>query len=163
MDRLLDQLSGSASDREKAYALVWLVHLTGDAHQPLHAIDRFSEAFPRGDGGGNFVFVEGGRTLHQFWDELPGTDSHRANVDRRAKAVMRGFSAERVDVGKPRDWVEESFALAGTVYAFGNQAGSKESPVRLPPGYENSARALTSHQLAAAGIRLAGVLNSRIP
>jgi hypothetical protein len=29
---------GSASDDVKSYDLLWLIHLVGDTHQPLHAI-----------------------------------------------------------------------------------------------------------------------------
>jgi hypothetical protein len=31
------------------------VHLIGDAHQPLHAIELYTSAFPHGDEGGNSI------------------------------------------------------------------------------------------------------------
>ena len=45
-----------ASAAERAYALPWLIHLVGDAHQPLHAASRYS---PDGtsDQGGNAVSI----------------------------------------------------------------------------------------------------------
>src|SRR5580704_1008224 len=49
--------SSSASDDLKSYDLVWLEHLVGDVHQPLHATSQFSSAFPSGDEGGNKVLI----------------------------------------------------------------------------------------------------------
>src|SRR5579872_429681 len=47
----------TASDDIKSYDLVWLEHLVGDVHQPLHATSRFSAASPLGDHGGNLVIL----------------------------------------------------------------------------------------------------------
>ena len=38
-----------ADDDVKSYDMVWLLHLVGDVHQPLHATSRFSAASPQGD------------------------------------------------------------------------------------------------------------------
>ena len=38
-----------------SYDLPWLVHLTGDVHQPLHCTSRFTKPQPHGDQGGNLV------------------------------------------------------------------------------------------------------------
>ena len=37
----------------EAYDLPWLIHLTGDVHQPLHCTSRFLKSQPHGDPGGN--------------------------------------------------------------------------------------------------------------
>jgi hypothetical protein len=50
-------LSSDSPDGLKSYDLVWLLHLLGDVHQPLHCISRFSHAGPNGDSGGNDVHV----------------------------------------------------------------------------------------------------------
>src|SRR5262245_48474805 len=47
-----------ADDDVRSYDLVWLIHLVGDAHQPLHATARFSKTFPDGDAGGNPVKID---------------------------------------------------------------------------------------------------------
>lgn len=44
-----------ASAELKSYDLVWLLHLVGDVHQPLHATSRFTQDEPKGDRGGNEV------------------------------------------------------------------------------------------------------------
>ena len=43
----------SASDAEKAIAIAWFLHLTGDLHQPLHNSARVTDSEPKGDQGGN--------------------------------------------------------------------------------------------------------------
>jgi hypothetical protein len=59
----------------KSYDLVWLIHLVGDAHHPLHATSRFTAADP-GDNGGNAETVTpanaANESLHAFWDGLLG-------------------------------------------------------------------------------------------
>ncbi len=50
-------LASDSADDLKSYDLVWLLHLTGDVHQPLHSASRFGQAEPDGDEGGNLVHV----------------------------------------------------------------------------------------------------------
>lgn len=67
-------LGNSAStDLDRARALRFLVHFAGDIHQPLHAAEMYSAAFPDGDLGGNYfkVSVPGFPSitnLHYYWD-----------------------------------------------------------------------------------------------
>ncbi len=42
-------------DDVRSYDLVWLIHLVGDVHQPLHTAQRFTREHPEGDAGGNLV------------------------------------------------------------------------------------------------------------
>src|SRR5437660_4094878 len=67
LPRLLAEI-GTSDLQQAAYDLPWVEHLCGDAHQPLHATSRFLKSQPGGDAGGNFVFVQPGRTLHSLWD-----------------------------------------------------------------------------------------------
>jgi S1/P1 Nuclease len=68
--------SSGASDDVRSYDLVWLLHLVGDAHQPLHAVGRFTTSIPNGDAGGNAesVIPATGETiaLHAYWDRIFG-------------------------------------------------------------------------------------------
>ncbi|HEV2729004.1 MAG TPA: S1/P1 nuclease, partial [Terriglobales bacterium] len=48
-------LASNDPDAKKSYDLVWLEHLVGDVHQPLHAATRVSSTDPNGDAGGNKV------------------------------------------------------------------------------------------------------------
>ena len=47
--------SAAASDR--AVWLCWILHLCGDLHQPIHAINFYSPQYPDGDQGGNLQLV----------------------------------------------------------------------------------------------------------
>ncbi len=69
-------LASSQSDDLKSYDLVWLLHLIGDIHQPLHATTRVSQVETKGDAGGNAVKLLGDASsnLHSYWDDLPGFD-----------------------------------------------------------------------------------------
>src|SRR5262249_19749519 len=64
---------------DRAVALSWIFHQSGDIHQPLHAVARFSRALPNGDRGGNEARVPISRSsgaeftnLHAFWDGALG-------------------------------------------------------------------------------------------
>lgn len=146
-----------------AYDLPWLAHLTGDVHQPLHSSDRFTKSLPMGDRGGNLVFVTPGRTLHAFWDDLAGSDSSDAYVDRRAAEIESEFLRRRPRLSAdPRKWVDESLELAKRdVYTFGIQSGTREAPIRLSQAYESKAREIARVQFAKAGLRLAAALNAK--
>jgi hypothetical protein len=66
--------SSGASDDVRSYDLVWILHLVGDAQQPLHAVGRFTASIPNGDSGGNAesVIPATGETiaLHAYWDRI---------------------------------------------------------------------------------------------
>ena len=71
-------LASAKSDDIKSYDLVWLEHLVGDVHQPLHAVTRITAAQPSGDAGGNGVRLCSAPCrdeLHFFWDRLIGSQS----------------------------------------------------------------------------------------
>jgi hypothetical protein len=149
------------------YDLPWLVHVTGDVHQPLHCTSRFTKSLPQGDQGGNLVFVTPGRNLHAVWDDLAGTDATDASVNRYATEITAEFvivNGQRPRLsGDPKKWVDEGFELAKhEVYNFGPESGSHEHPLPLPPGYEAKARQIARIQLAKAGFRLAAALNAEL-
>ena len=187
---LPDRLSGAAleafvlsakvaSDRnapasERAVALCWIFHLTGDLHQPLHAVDQFSRRLPAGDRGGGLQFVKDAagsdaQSLHSFWDGLvPGSGDAAeaiasANV-LRARFPRAGFkqlSVSSTDVGS---WHRESVKLAETVgYPITLQTvASAQDAKELAPAYVADARATGERQLALAGYRLSDLLRALI-
>ncbi len=143
-----------------AYDLPWLIHLTGDVHQPLHCTSRFTKSQPHGDQGGNLVDVTPGRNLHSVWDDLAGSDVSDAYVDRSATEITSEFLVANPRPNRlskdPKRWVDEGFELAKRdVYTFGPETGSREHPIRLPAGYEAASRRIARIQLAKAGFRLA--------
>jgi hypothetical protein len=82
-------------DTLKSYDLVWLMHMVGDAHQPLHASDRFSQDLPQGDAGGNFVLIlssacgtpQQSRDLHALWDNPFGIASDPRSIMSMASSL----------------------------------------------------------------------------
>ncbi len=104
-----------ASAKERAQALVFLIHFVGDLHQPLHAGEKH-------DKGGNDVGAVYGTyttkrfNLHSVWD---GTLAERAitsgpSLVRRYPAVER----RRIAAGTVEDWSRESWQVAhDVVYA----------------------------------------------
>ncbi len=150
-----------------AYDLPWLVHLTGDVHQPLHCASRFTKSQPKGDQGGNLVYVTPGRNLHALWDDLAGSETTDAYVNRYAAEIttefVKGNGPQPRLSRDPKKWVDEGFDLAKReVYTFGPETGSREHPLPLPNGYEENARRIARVQLAKAGFRLAAALNAKL-
>lgn len=142
---------------ERADALVWLNHLVGDAHQPLHVAGRFHGTGRRGhDAGGNGFAVRlpssrgGVSNLHRVWDNLPGGGGLRGGrLDRRA-ARLRERGPAATPAGGVTTWLAESHALAASgVYPPG------PSPATLTPEYLAWAQARADEQLVHAARRLA--------
>jgi len=172
IDVFLAVLASSKPDELKSYDLVWLLHLVGDIHQPLHATTRITQAHPKGDAGGNFVKLLGDATsnLHSYWDDLPGSDckfcSDKVQCSSRAMVLgksLRPADAKAAHIKTTSEWVHESFTEAKTdVYRV--PIGSADQPYTIVPGstYEAEAQRLARKRLALAGERLALVLNEQL-
>lgn len=163
LPRLLTELM-TANPMQATYDLPWLVHLVGDSHQPLHATSRYLKSQPKGDAGGNFVFVQGGPNLHSLWDNAAAPrDSTYAEVVRYASEIT-AENPQSVGSLDPKQWMLESFELdKSTVYTFGLETGSTEHPLVMPPVYEEKAKSVARQRVALAGYRLAAVLNRLFP
>jgi S1/P1 Nuclease len=160
LPRLLSELT-AVSPMQATYDLPWLVHLVGDSHQPLHATSRYLKSQPKGDAGGNFVFVQGGSTLHSLWDNAAAPrDLSYEDVVRYAREITTDYPSQELGSLDPHDWMNESFELdRSTVYTFGLETGSKDHPLILPLAYEEKAKSVARQRVALAGYRLAAVLN----
>ena len=153
---------------DKALDLSWILHQESDIHQPLHAVARFSKAFPKGDRGGNDVHLpnprgrmEWSNNLHAYWDDLLGWDEDPATIDRLAIELMNEHpAAQFVDELKKtsiRDWAEESVQLClKTVY--NNLDPEITSFAAVPAGYDAAAQKVGRQRIALAGYRLADEL-----
>ena len=152
--------SAGASDALKSYDLVWLLHIVGDVHQPLHATSRFTHWQPDGDAGGNRVTLcqrPCRNELHAFWDDIPGTEKNPMVAIRRA-AHLPPTDARIAAIDDERQWIRESFLIAqNSVYIppIGNGPG----PYSIDGPYRSIAHRVAGDRLALAGARLAHVLN----
>jgi hypothetical protein len=155
-------LQSNHTDSAKSYSMVWLVHLVGDAHQPVHCAQRASKSAPQGDYSGNMVIVcdpQCGRRLHALWDSLVKSDS-------ATPPQQQGYPRSRVSSTlatnlNSDDWIRESFELAkNTVY--GSPVGEGSGPFRLTLDYLTAAKNVANQRAVLAGMRLARVLNTEL-
>ena len=167
IERLIGVLESPTSNTEqKRRAVVFLAHLIGDIHQPLHAGDN-------GDRGGNDITVISEKShghhhssLHEEWDST------------FVKSLLRGheemtFAAQIVEQGKKHiehyqrgnaaDWRNESNMIArGVAYGQlpGFSCGIHLMTTRITPDYSYHARNIVQEQMLKAGARMAWVLNT---
>lgn len=163
---ILPSQSG-ADDDVRSYDLAWLIHLVGDAHQPLHATARFSKAFPDGDAGGNSVKIdcvtgvscEGATELHAFWDNILGPNrTTRQKVAAAAHQLSQADSA-KASIADETIWLDESFELAKSV-AYGSPPIRDDGQTStITADYRASALKVAKERIALAGARLANMLN----
>ena len=172
--------SGTATDAQKATAILYIGHWFGDLHQPLHI--SFAD-----DRGGNSVKISGpcSGSLHSVWDTCvierrifaPGTDRVA-----RARAAAAMLNATITDGqrrnwvrSRPWQWADESYkvTLAGPTgycvrkagacwYSADKQEFANGDPQRtqiVDDPYLDRARPIVETRLRRAGIRLADALN----
>jgi hypothetical protein len=131
----------------RSYDLVWLLHLVGDAHQPLHAVGRFTKQIPSGDAGGNaeLVIPATGETIafHAYWDRMFGgySSPYGAVFDADDQdglgSVAVNDAAAKID--DPQKWIEESAELAKQ-YVYASPVSLGRNAVLLTRDYETNAR-----------------------
>jgi hypothetical protein len=157
----------SATDAEKAVALCWILHLTGDLHQPLHNVALFSKAyFPQGDRGGNSIDVVRGeetQNLHAVWDGLP-TDME--NLDPSTRTLLT-IETDTIDDAAIDEWVSHHAGLARLfVYPpdvkeqLLARLNNNASPqIEVSREYLIRARSIARRQVNLAGHRIAALLD----
>lgn len=122
--------------KDRAVALCWLLHLTGDLHQPLHAVGVIAsldtlktQAFlpPSGDQGGNRWAIRtsteapGSVSLHFYWDARVFADLPYPTVQARVHSWLHDAAFQRNTFGAALkktdflDWAEESLAISKAV------------------------------------------------
>jgi hypothetical protein len=163
-------------DVDRAIALCWIEHLTGDIHQPLHAVSMFTPELPHGDQGGNLLMVTADSSvtnLHALWDGLLGKYEATEAIDKIADKVAAAHGrSEFSEALKVRDfdaWARGSFEEARTaVYLEGkllylkrdDQQKDRTRPVpEVPADYMANSRAHAERDVALAAYRLADLLN----
>jgi hypothetical protein len=158
----------AVSDPLKSYDLVWLIHLAGDLHQPLHCATRVSAAKKRGDGGGNSVpLTNDSLELHAYWDGQLGPGggvAQNIKVARKAAAALPEADAKAAADLEDADWVQESFALAKSdVYVEPPIGpGIVKDTIAADSAYAKNAFTIAQQRAALAGARLANILNAEL-
>lgn len=161
-------LQTDEGDDLKSYDMVWVEHLTGDVHQPLHDTTRFTSGHPNGDAGGNDVLIceTSGCTeeLHGYWDDLPGPGNNLAAAITLGQQLdaQPAPDDDAIDIENPADWISQGFALAkAKAYAAPISKDSAGSTPKKPDAaYAAQAKATMKAQLLLAGYRLAALLTN---
>jgi hypothetical protein len=166
----------SASRDERVEALKYLIHFTGDIHQPLHCAERPYRNKDQ-DQGGNAVHVQypDGKTLklHGVWDstileEMMKGDEAEEYAQKLTQKLETSQMADAIKEWRkhvdPAEWAMESHKLA-VEHAY------KGIPVKPPANqdpkldqqYVDEAKPVIETQLEKAGVRLADILNGLFP
>jgi hypothetical protein len=135
------------SKEEVKMRLLFVFHLIGDVHQPLHV-------GYASDKGGNKVqinFNGKGTNLHSFYDS--GIIKHKKI---KLKDCLNPTNSTKKDVAKYQkinviEWANESRSFLPEIYNFNGHKVSEE--------YVDKNAVIIRSQLFKAGIRLASVLN----
>jgi S1/P1 nuclease len=161
---------------ERALALSWLLHLVGDAHQPLHAVALFTpRLFATGDRGGNEISAGERGSLHVLWDGVLGGDEPFAIVEHKTAQLkadgilVRAGEHARMDL-TPARWLAEDCELArsfvyvpavlGAVQRFEAEGREGKPELTLPQSYVDIATATSRERAAQAAGRLAAWLTT---
>jgi hypothetical protein len=169
INRLIDVLNNPASSSpEKQQSVLYLSHLIGDLHQPLHAGDN-------GDLGGNGVSIIGGRyqsrhhrNLHGEWDStfVKSQVRGRSEAEFAAELVHAGRAhIKGFEQGSGNEWLKESNRIARD-FVYGRLPGFRCDEVftstSVTVEYAKDAGEIVREQLLKAGVRMAWVLNSAL-
>jgi hypothetical protein len=160
-------LKTTSDDKQESYYLVWLEHLVGDIHQPLHAATRFVNG--TSDIGGNKVNLTGKPSeLHAYWDELPGTTDLKNPVADYTSAMtfvakLKAAAPAAVSVIDVQAWVTESFTMAKKD-AYVSPIGPGLGPYGITSGsmYANDASKDALLRVELAGERLAKLITDNL-
>lgn len=143
--------SGKLSRENKTFYLKLLIHLVGDAHQPMHT----ARPEDRGGNGIKVYWFNAPTNLHRVWDEhlvefqqLSYTE-HIAAIHFAKPAQVNVWQGQRLG-----DWLYESYQLASSIY------GDVKEGERLSYSYNYRYVNSMNQQLLKGGIRLAGILNN---
>lgn len=135
---------------QKNDALKYLIHLVGDAHQPMH-VSR------KEDKGGNTIqlrFDNRGTNLHSLWDSklIDHEGLSEAEIaktyDLATTAQIRQWQSD-----SPMQWIWESYQISSELYAQ-----AKPGQV-IDDTYYQKYIPVIRKRIDQAGIRLAGELN----
>lgn len=151
--RFEDTLRDPKEPKEKKIeALKFLVHMTGDLHQPLHV----GRAEDRGGNSVRLKWFKAESNLHAIWDEEL-IDFEKLSFSEYANFLNHFSKESKKDLmrGSFIDWARESQDLRAKVYDL----GSDQASTNLGYEYNYKVKPIVEQRIKEAGIRLAYVLN----
>ena len=158
----LPTMLGSGDDASRSYALPWLTHLVGDAHQPLHTtlkIDAQGKPDRLGTGlsvNNPFAARQTQTTLHAYWDDLPGPGGLRGEkLDNACRALAAAYPDPRPAPSTPAQWLTESWQIA----RLDGYPPSEDAVPTISAEFNARASEIAKRRVAQAGYRLADLLH----
>lgn len=147
---------------EKGIHLRELEHLIGDLHQPLHAMDGFSQVHPHGDRGGNLFRIRKtptGGNLHRYWDSGGGLLLFKKRITHHMLQQM----AKRLEQEWPCQQESNPLAIKQWAQQSHQLAVQKAYTIRewsVPSfAYARQTRVISAQQIVLAGCRLGELLS----
>lgn len=153
-------LRGEITDPKisRAQALMFVIHIVGDLHQPLHTVKE--------QVGGNLFFVtyfDIPSQLHKVWDEkiLQSRMMNLGKTESEYASLLDGQISEADEAsfsqGDPVSWLNECHALAITK-AYAPLKGTGPGKPALGETYYKANWPVINEQLKRGGVRLAKIL-----
>ena len=141
----------------QAASLMFMSHVAGDSHQPMHSI---SQSLSKNEcvtdlGANKHTLDVPQKDLHHLWDSGMGMLDEAHNIHDFAVSLQQDFPKGKMELGQVADvdlWVKESYALADFGY-------SVEKDVKTSEAYYQKGTELVKQRLTQAGYRLAEELN----
>jgi hypothetical protein len=165
---LLVWRDATAPDAARAIALCWILHLTGDIHEPLHNVALFSRIyFPEGDRGGNLIAVRRDddlTNLHAVWDGL----SNRLDDLAPDEDARKTLANDVADIHSIDDWARDHHHLA-MKFAYSEELkrklraqdpGKRNPQITLSAEYLAAAEEIASSRIIIAGHRIAALIRN---
>ena len=141
----------SKTREQRAEALVFVVHIVGDVHQPLHS----GRAEDRGGNDIKLTYRGKDTNLHSLWDsgllDYQGLDYTEMGqqYDNVPAALQKQWQATL----DPAEWLFESYTLSSQLYK------EAEQKPNLDFRYYPAHAPIMKQRIQQAGLRLAAVLN----
>ncbi len=146
-DQIKDKKT-TAQDRE--IALRFLIHLVGDAAQPMH-VGRFADL------GGNRIklnYFGAPTNLHSLWDsKMVDFEKYSYTEYARVLDVKSKEEVQTIQLGTLEDWLYDSQKAANRIYA------NSKPDSNYSYDYNYKFQPLVERQLLYGGLRLAKILN----
>ena len=151
LERIINELKAKNFREDELWAIRCLVHLVGDIHQPLHV----GNGKDKGGNNEQLKYMYQSSNLHRVWDsemidhqQLSFTE-YATSIDFTSETQERLWQNSTI-----LDWANESKSLREQVY---NLPEDKFLSYKYTFDNINT----LNKRLLQAGIRLAGILNSR--
>lgn len=139
-----------SSHEQKRVALLFLIHLVGDAHQPMHV----SNAEDMGGNKISVLWFNDKTNIHSVWDgKLVDYEKYSYTEYAHILNIMPKKNKQQLQLGTLEDWLFESRTLADEIYSEVNNESS------LSYDYSYKYKAVLELQLQRAGMRLSQILD----